>query len=110
MERIMRIGLVKPGKEAEVREILRAGFPADAFQRIGMRQVMAFIGSGFFTILFEAERSFDETYEDFEHDPQIQAWVNRFAHYVDQPPAMTPERTAELALAGEAFHWQVGAA
>jgi len=115
------------GGESAVRAA-HDSFPREALAASGAASASAFIGSGYYILIFEPQ---DDTFQDviarFTNDPEARRFFSGLRPHLEEPlpvgvrPAddfhQTPPidgnvgvTTARLPLAGEVFHWEISQA
>lgn len=119
---IAYVARVKPGMEAELREI-QQHMPHGAMKRLGICRVDAFVGSGYYLLVFDHEDSdFQTFFQRFSLDPGMRGFWQKLEPYVDGLPSpafapgdefhhTAPGRTgvnvtsASLPLVAHAYRW-----
>lgn len=128
MQRIAYIMRVTHGKEPECREV-QAHMPTGGLKRLGIHGVEAFIGSGYYTWVFECEEQhFQGLFQRFFSDPGIRGFLDKLRPFVeglpgpdeqfgpadaqhagDEPPAKptggATVTSAQLPFAASAYRW-----
>jgi hypothetical protein len=120
--RVAYVSPILPGHESEVREAHRQ-FPGQVLDEIGAVSVSAFIGNGYYVMVFDfLEGDFQTRFAEFTRHPQVREFFDGLGAYLIEPlprdvqpadsfhraagqasgPAMT---TARLPLVGEVFTW-----
>jgi hypothetical protein len=130
--RLLLVGTVHPGRERAVREA-QARFPVDAAAESGIEAVEAFIGSGYYTLLFESSSNdMQQTLTSCLNDERVKAFFATLEPDVVGMPGpewhLAPEDqfhtqglagdgsdrvdpafgTASLPLAANMYRWRVG--
>jgi hypothetical protein len=97
--RLLLVGKVRPGREQAVREE-QTRFPIDAAAETGVDAVEAFIGSGFYALVFEsASHDMQQTLTSCFNDDRIKAFFAELAPDVEGLPG--PEWSV---VPGDRFH------
>ena len=126
--RLVQIARLKPGTETAVRSC-QARFPVAAAAAAGLAAVEAFIGSGYYVVLYElgegatqAEaRDFQAVFAQYMNDPAVQEYHRELAQVLEDFPAAGQHygpgeaagahiSSGALHLAAGMFHWRVGTA
>ncbi len=104
--RFVQIARVRPGAESEVR-YWQARFPAAAAEAAGLTAVEAFIGSGYYVVLYElcegdtaADASdFQAVFARYMNDPAVREHHRYLARFLEDFPAPAAGYSP-----GDAFH------
>lgn len=105
MERLALWVRIKPGEEEKVRYHLVHGFPARAFEHVGIREFNAFVGSGFLVMTYAYEGTFDDVFNRYDANEEIGRWLGRFSSLLEDVPAPIKGATCEQLLADDVVHW-----
>lgn len=104
--RFVQIARVRPGAESEVR-YWQARFPSAAAEASGLTAVEAFIGSGYYVVLYELREGdtaasasdFQAVFARYMNDPAVREHHRSLARFVEDFPAPAADYGP-----GDAFH------
>lgn len=106
MRRIAYVARVKHDKESELRYHLDKSVPTPALKQIGIQSLDAYVGSGYCVFVFEYDGDFQEIIDRFLDSKEINEFRQKLIHVLEDFPAPGVEpSTAQMPLAGEAYHW-----
>lgn len=122
-QRIAYVARVKHGREPECREV-QQHMPVGGMKRLGITCMDAFVGSGFYLLVFEFHdhgQDFQSFFQRFSSDPGMRGFFDKLAPYVEGLPGpnFSPadqfhavgrgspggETSAKLPLAAHSYHW-----
>lgn len=110
MQTLLFVSTMTLGHEVQVREI-HERFPVEAFEHgVGVEQLTAFLGSGFYALQITVDddgSDFQTRYREFVNSPDVQRFFDELRQHVDELPAPSDE-TGELHFAAPILQWQRG--
>lgn len=110
MQTLLFVSTMTLGNEVQVREI-HERFPVQALEGgVGVEQVTAFLGSGFYALQLTFDDSagdFQTRYHQFVRTPEVQRFFDELRQHVDELPSPDDE-TGELHFAAPLLQWQRG--
>ena len=106
MQTVLHISPMHLGNELAVRQA-HDRFPTEALERgIGVDQLIAFIGSGYYALeLTVSDGDFQANFHRFLQAPEVQALFAELRPHVEQLPEPDAQ-TADLPLATAMLLWQ----
>lgn len=107
-ERLLFVSRLGEGDEAEVREAVERGFPADAFAKAGVTGFTAHVGGGYCVFEFGFEGPFAPVFDRLNADKAARAYLEGLGEHVDPPPRIRPGSTAGQPIAADQFLWRLG--
>jgi hypothetical protein len=108
MQTVLYVSPMELGDELQVRQI-HDRFPVDALEDgIGIEQLAAFIGSGFYALeLTVADGDFQEQFHRFLATPDIAQFFQELSRHITHLP-LNEEGTAEMPLTTQMLRWHRG--
>jgi len=106
MQTVLCVCEMEVGNEIAVREAHDA-FPAEALERgIGVKRVVAFIGSGYYALeITVGDGNFQENFHRFLNAPEVRRLFSALAPHVKNLP-LPDQGTASMPLATAMLLWQ----
>lgn len=110
MQTVLFVSTMTLGHEVQVREI-HERFPVAALEKgVGVEQITAYLGSGFYALQItvnDDNSDFQTRYHEFVGDPDVQRFFDELRQHIDELPAPSDE-TGELHFAAPVLQWQRG--
>ena len=108
MQTVLYISPMELGDELQVR-LIHDRFPVEALEGgIGVEQLAAFIGSGFYALeLTVADGDFQEQFHRFLSTPEIARFFRELSQHIVHLP-LNEEGTADMPLTTQMLRWRRG--
>jgi hypothetical protein len=108
MQTVLYVSPMELGDELQVRQI-HDRFPVGALEGgIGVEELAAFIGSGFYALeLTVADGDFQDQFHRFLSSPEIAQFFRELSQHIAHLP-LNEEGTAEMPLTTQMLRWRRG--